>query len=162
MNEPVIVRARGMVTTRTFVFGAFKHTDGLGGYVRDFLEENGGLVNENGREWTPESCANALKIPPRTLRRWMYIPADTESPKGSDQQGPAAFLPEERATITRRSNAKNALSDPEQRAGVIEVLSTEVRDELRADLIAYDLPDATVCRHCPNHCPEGSTSGVGS
>ncbi len=78
-----------MVETRTFLSGTQAHVEGLAGYVRAFLAENGGLTNEHGREWTVELCAELLKIPGPTLRRWVGTP--------DDQQEPAPFLPEDRS-----------------------------------------------------------------
>jgi len=143
MNEPVIIEARRLVEKRTFLRGAATHTDGLAGYVQSFLKENGSLPDETGRAWTVESCADALKIPPPTLRRWM----------GADLGEPTPFLPNSRSNVTRRSNAKAALADPDQRRAVLESLPTDVRDEVRADLLYLDAPGTTQCRHCSQHCP---------
>jgi hypothetical protein len=138
-RAPEIIAVREQVSTRTFLSGAREHTEGLAGYVRDFLAEHAGVGNENGRAWTVESCADALGISPPTLRRWL------------DQGKPAPLNTSTRRA--RESNARTARRDPEQRRAVVDSLPSEVRDELRAELVATDSPHSTPCRHCPTHCP---------
>src|SRR6266540_4046657 len=145
------MRVQRIVETRRFLDGAMQHIDGLTGYVNSFLAECKGpppAANENGRPWTVESCADALKIPAPTLRRWM----------GPDQQESAPVLPSTKAQKVGQSHAKKVLRDPEQRRPVLESLSPADRDEVRGELIEMDLPrDSTRCSHCPSHCPqEGS------
>ena len=145
-NEPVILEARRLVETRTFIKGAQDHVDGLAGYVRGFLRKNEGLLNEHGRAWSVESCADALKIPSGTLHRWM----------GSDQGVSAPVItPQTNRERVARSNTRAVLADENQRRAVISSLPPELRDELKADLIDLDLPGARTMRHgrC-SHCPE--------
>jgi hypothetical protein len=136
-----------IVRVEAFLAGSTEHVEGLAGYVRDFLKAHKGAVNESGRLWTAESCADALKIPPRTLRRWM----------GADQGKPTAITREvnrERVARSRtRSTTRAVLRDPEERRAVIRSLPPEGRDELRAELVDVDEPKAVKCRHCPTHCP---------
>lgn len=127
-----------VVSRKMFLAGAQEHVDGLAGYVRDFLAEHGGELSDTPRPWTVESCADALKIPAPTLRRWL------------DQGKPAPVRTPGRR---ERSSARSVLRDPVQRRAVVEGLPTEVRDELRADLMLVDSPESTQCRHCLTHCP---------
>jgi hypothetical protein len=144
VNEPIISEVRRLVETETFLEGAAEHTDGLAGYVRDFLKKNGGLPNEQARPWTAELCAEKLHIPAPTLRRWMG--ADQQEPAPVSNQKPAAQK-------VARSHTKAVLADPIQRVAVLEALPPDVRDELRAELIDLDLPGTATCRHCSTHCP---------
>lgn len=148
-GTPTTVVIRQVVRTEDFISGAADHIDGLAGYVRRFLKKNGGRLNEYGREWTSESCANALKIPAPTLRRWIGEAAPDQEKPAPLKDGKAAVTPEQ-------SNTKKVLSDAAQRRAVVAALPPEVRDELRADLIDLDMPRTAQCRHCPSHCPEGS------
>jgi hypothetical protein len=124
-----IIEIRRVVETRDFLRGAREHTDGLAGYVRDFLKKNRGIQNENGRAWSAEACADALQIPAGTLRRW--IAHDLRKPT-------PVITPGSNREKVARSNTRAILRDPEQRRAIIESLQSEVRDELRADLIEMD------------------------
>lgn len=128
MNHLEIVAIQEIVSIKKFVAGAQEHVDGLAGYVRDFLAEHGGERNDQMRDWTVESCADALKIPPKTLRRWL-------------DQGKPAAVPTAKAEQVKVSHARSALRDPVQRRAVVESLPTDVRDELKADLIEHDVLD---------------------
>lgn len=144
MSDPAgvnIVAIQELISVKMFLAGASEHIDGLAGYVRDFLAEHEGEPNDRTRPWTVESCADALKIPAATLRRWL------------DQGESAPVLPFAKAEQVKVSHAKSALRDPVQRRAVVEGLSTGQRDELRADLISVDIPGSTECRHCATHCP---------
>jgi len=146
------------VTTSTFLEGAQEHRDGLAGYVRDFLKKYEGKPNEFGRAWSPETCADALKISSGTLGRWLsdvgYEPRD--------QQESAPYTPEQKRESergrVRESTARSVLIEPEERRPLLAALPSDVRDEIRAELIDLDVPsEATRCRHCPTHCPEGGS-----
>jgi hypothetical protein len=139
-----ITAVQELVSVKVFLAGAAEHIDGLAGYVRDFLAEHGGELNDRLRPWTAESCADALKIPAATLRRWL------------EQGESAPVLPIAKAEQVKVSHAKSALRDPVQRRAVVEGLSTGQRDELRADLISIDTPGSTECRHCAIHCPSST------
>lgn len=148
MGEAVVIEAFKVVRSKRFLDEVGEHIDGLAGYVREFLDEHRGKVNEHGREWTAELCAELLGIPSGTLHRWMRVP---------DQGEPAPVItPGTQRERVARSNTKAVLRDPVQRRAALQALPSEVRDELRADLLDIDIPhDTTRCFHCPNHCPKG-------
>jgi hypothetical protein len=117
----VKIRRLQVVSTEAFMQGAMTHVAGLAGYVREFLEENKGKVNEHGREWTVELCASRLNISSGTLHRWMGL--DQGKPAPVSNQKPAAQK-------VARSHAKAVLMDPEQAAKVIASLPKADRDRI--------------------------------